>query len=559
MRSDPPSSGRAVIVGASLLVALLLAATVVVPILWAAVGAMRATSSGPDASSGSFDAIAQAVALSPSDVRALATTLGYAGVITILATALAWAPARVLARSPSRWLGLCVMPMVLPPYLAYAGWSLLRSPGSMLGDALFRASQIEHLGWVAQAAGRVTAVIGLASWVWPLAALVLAQALRARAAGIDDQLALDGPGRLRGLWHRALVVRGALLGSLVLIFLIMLGSAVPLHVAQTETFALKIWLRLDQSSPEQSALIWLSGWPLWLPALAAAAVAGWWMARPLKGFGVQQGARIYCSPATFGTASAIWALTTIVPLGLFAWELLDDGPTQAVRILQRFIAATDQELASTGVALGVTSVLGVLLAAWAAWVTTTLRSTAARGGTRWLGRLLVAVLCTSVVGALAPGVLVGAALSRFAADLAAAGLGGLGEGPWVMLAAMTARWSIVPLAAGIAMAITEPASITHMRTLDGGNRLGTFLRGWARARWPMLLGVGLLFGLLSIHEIEAAVQVTTPDWPSLPRKLLNLLHFLRDDDLSAAIVLMEVPVLIALITLGLLIRTREDS
>ena len=47
----------------------------------------------------------------------------------------------------------------------------------------------------------------------------------------------------------------------------MIGSAVPLHLAQVETFAILIWRDLNLTT--EPARVWVRAWPLLLVAIAA--------------------------------------------------------------------------------------------------------------------------------------------------------------------------------------------------------------------------------------------------------------------------------------------------
>ena len=110
----------------------------------------------------------------------------------------------------------------------------------------------------------------------------------------------------------------------------------------------------------------------------------------------------------------------------------------------------------------------------------------------------------------------------------------------------------------ILLAASEPGALAALRRVDAGQSLAGFARGWLLPHaWP-LLAIGGLSAVLGLHEIEAAVQVASPGWPSLPRKLLNMLHFARDDDLSAAVVLIEAPTLVLAVLLTLVIGWRSQ-
>lgn len=483
--------------------------------------------------------------LSSADAKAWLEGISYGAIISTFCLLLAWAPARLAAATSGSRSGpltaLLWLPILLPPYLAYAGWSLLRAPGTWLGDAAFRLAQQPGFDWLPVAIGRSCAVIGLACWAWPLAAMLLAGAMRARGRGIDEQLATDGAGPLRAFWSRISSFRLSLVSSWLLVLVVMLGSAIPLHVAQAQTYTLRIWLRLDQSAPDQQATIWLSAWPAWIPAIFLALLLPAILFRRLDESSSDPSPPIRPGRVTRVTAWAIWSISTLLPLALFARELLKTGPASAVRTIERFVLAADQELQTAGVLLVASTLLGCFVVIAAAAVTNS-----ARAGSKgsWLRKsVAMTMLGLSAAGALVPGVLIGSAIAQAANRF----LPGIADGPWLTALASWVRSAIMPIGAGVVLALAEPGAVVSLRRIEVGESLRGWLRSWAIPRWAAILAASLAFGVLSFHEIEAAVQVASPMWPSLPRKLLNLLHFARNDDLSAAVLLLHVPGLVLLL------------
>ena len=90
-------------------------------------------------------------------------TVWVCGLIAVLATVLGFPAGWVSRKLPGRWALLMVAPMLMPSYLAYAGWGLLRAPGTWLGDWLLRGPSV--------GSGTANAAVGsaAANW-WPVAA-----------------------------------------------------------------------------------------------------------------------------------------------------------------------------------------------------------------------------------------------------------------------------------------------------------------------------------------------------------------------------------------------------
>ena len=208
---------------------------------------------------------------------ALVSAAWAGGVITLIAVALGWAIGRAMARG-GWWSAVLLLPPLLPSYLAYAGFNALRGPGTPAGDWLALLAQDGHR-WAPVFAGRALAVIALGLWAAPIAGLLVARGLRAMG-DVDALARLDGAPWWRRELQLLCACRSSLLASAVLVGVIMLGSAVPLHVAQLQTPAIRAWRLLAEVSPESWWRAWASVTPGALVSLAVAAlvvrgVAAW--------------------------------------------------------------------------------------------------------------------------------------------------------------------------------------------------------------------------------------------------------------------------------------------
>ncbi|MDX2016688.1 MAG: hypothetical protein SFY95_03490, partial [Planctomycetota bacterium] len=239
--------------------------------LWAAWGFVMVVSAGPvllavawalaDGVSGLSGPAATGIRsiitpLSPATFRLVLETFAWTLGMGLASTLLAWAPAWWLARSGR--LVWVVAPMLMPAYVAYTGWGQARAPGSWLGDAIERAaaSGAESLPVLV---GRALAAGGLVLWVWPVAAVVLAAWIGRIDRAVLEQLALDAPaglrGRLRACATRVRLAGPGVLAACACAALVLMGSAVPLHLARVPTYSITLWLALDQA-PSGSADHW---------------------------------------------------------------------------------------------------------------------------------------------------------------------------------------------------------------------------------------------------------------------------------------------------------------
>jgi len=446
------------------------------------------------------------------DPALLARTLAWAGAIGLLATL--WACPLAWAIRPGRWwmLALVLAALLMPPYLAYAGWGMARAPGTMLGDWLARQGQGPR-PWLPMAVGRGLAVLGLSLWAAPLAMLALLPRVLAIDQHVLDASRLDPMGSIRRRWLEARLSGAGLLAACGLVTLVMLGSAIPLHVAQVETWAVVVWRAMDESGAAGRARAWGAAGPVLAAGLLGAALLSRALMRrrddtlpPLPVAGPGPSRWLAC----LIVAAAVGAPLAIMALGL-----------RRAESLARFWTVSRDDVASS-LAVAAMTALAAAAITLCAWAGLSARSRSVRAAAG-------ASLAIWLIGALVPGVLVGAAIHRAWSWCPA-----LADGPLILVLAHLARFGAAAAAAGAWMALAEPRECRDMRRLDGAEGL----RGWWGAavagRAAVIPATGVAVGLLSLHEIEASIFVQPPGVGSLARTVLALLHFNRSEELSAA-------------------------
>jgi ABC-type Fe3+ transport system permease subunit len=476
------------------------------------------------------------LSLAPS-IPLLAQTLAWALGIAILSTLLAWPAAWVIRRRGWGVVGLLCVPLMLPTYLCYTAYGILRSPGWFVGNWL---EELAKAGWTTAPiiAGRVIAALGLSLWSWPIAAIVLGASVRRLDQSVLDALRLETSATRRRaeiLW----LSRAGIAGGIGAVSLVMIGSAVPLHLSQVPTYAIKIWL--DLTLAPGSWRVWAAAWPL----LAIAVVAGWLIgSRLLRDAATSDEpdtaptpARQSATPATTLTALN-WTASVLIPLALFAVSLSivnrnispDAAPPQwriepafdQWRAVPRFFTLAQDPLAGS-----------LLVAAAVGAISLVITCTVWQGlSTRRRAGLVMFCARAFLIAGIIPGVLVGSALSL--AANATDATSGLADSPWIVVLGHTARFGFVPALIGCWLAAIEPRQERDLRALDGALNF----KGWAGACLPVqagaLVAAALAAAALSLHEIESAVVLQPPGSPSLAQLLLNDLHQLRMQDLSAA-------------------------
>lgn len=463
-----------------------------------------------------FAAIPQEL-VSMSRAVLLIRSLAVASLIALLATLAGFPIALVLISQRSRvralLAALLICPVWLPPFLIYAAGNLLRAPDTLLGRAIIDfATSDPDRRWVTIWLGYAIAVLGLALWAAPIAGVLIAAGLGFRSNLYHDMLALEplGPlGRLRfGLrLHRAVLLR-----AFTLIAVLMLGSAVPLHLAQLDTWSIVIWRQLSEHPPQEWGRIWVSS----LPVLALAIVG----ARIITSFLSQAHAhddpgvrKPTLSRPALGASVFVFGAGVVLPLIAMFISLND---TRSITQFWRMNRQAVLDSGLTAIAVGLSALLVALLTAY------TLGSP--ERISQRLAKSCIMLLC--VLG-LIPGVLVGASI----AQQGVLGLDGSHLAPyWASLT----RVAFVGAIIGALAAASESPDRRSARLQIAGNSL----RAWCLTTFPSfalpILATFPIATLLAMFEIEAAIMVRTPGGANLPQQILSDLHFARLEELSAA-------------------------
>lgn len=438
-------------------------------------------------------------------------------VIAGLSTTMAWPLAQVLRSAGPRRAALLIAPVWTPAWLIYAGLNLARAPDTVVGRAFMHwaldpANALfgnDDNRWAIVALGRVLAIGSLVLWSVPLCALVIAASEDPEADVAEALLRVDRPGPLRRLATILRLRRRALVLAAGSVCLLMMGSAVPLHLAQVETGSIVLWRALAERTPQNWGGVWLGAWPALMPA----AVGAWWltarMGRP-PAPGQSSAAMEPPRPARWTVLAgwSVWAIGAVLPMALMIWSL------DELASVWRWMRMDARAVWASGWIAGA----GALIAAGVAILTAA--SAASEGGyarraARWSA-------AAAVFGVLAPGVLVGAGIAALNLPDAAAAV-----------AVSAARTVFVGALAGLIVARSEPPDERAARALDGAGDAWGWLRANRARAWRLGAGVWLGALALGLHEIEGAVLVRAPGAGNLPQQMLSDLHYARLEQLSA--------------------------
>lgn len=472
--------------------------------------------------------------------RTILIAAGIGGLSTVLGIGMA----RVLMRSRTGWVWVVAMvPVWMPSYALYGAMNLARAPDTMVGRWLVSyATSDPGRRWVAIWAGYVIAVVGMSVWGSVIAALVIAASDRGRSGVYEDMMDLEPAGVLARARVWAGLHRGGLLRAWGVVGVVMLGSGVPLHLAQIETWSITVWRALSERDVDAWGAVWVLGSPMILIG-----VAGAWLvtrlvvrdatSRAMVGTGVDAAEARRDRKGLWVWGVLVWGLGVVVPMVVLAISI-DDWRSMKVFWTERSGAIGHSVLIGlvVGVLGGVFAMMiAAMLGHWMRWV-------------RGVGVIGVFV-CAA--GALVPGVLVGASI---AGNGWVTGFmnGGMGE-----LVGLLARVLVVGAVVGAVVAGRESGELLSQRwTLGGG--LVDWWRAHGRTGAFACVGAGVLCGLLAVHEIEASVMITRAGVSTLSQGLLADLHYARLERLSAALLNLMIVALAVSVVGGMLTMWRRD-
>ena len=451
------------------------------------------------------------------DMASYAWSGGVALGIGVLATVLGLPLAFASGGSSARLVLLAMVPLATPMFLASTGYGMLRNKAWRVGAWLAEVSQDGH-PWLTAAVDRSLAIVGLSLWAAPVAALILAPWATAARRALHDPLMLD----TRGVPRRLELLRSLGLAPLLAalgVGVLMMGSAVPLHLARVPTAAVTLWAAQDLAPVQDRGAVWLSAWPLVVAALVA---GGAITSRLMGGWSppVSPSASPVSSWLTRLGVVLVVLLGTAIPLGFFASAIEhwgSAGPWMA------FFHIHGEALRSSVCVACAVAAIVTMLAMWTAQAASDAsRRAAALAASGWLGI------------ALFPGMLVGALTARVWAVV---------PGPtWLtdpasMVHAQVLRLGALGVVAGLAFRAAEPADQRDSRRMDGPRTMINWWRAWGSSAPGWWVGTFLASWMLSLNEIEATVVVQPPGVPSLARKILGDLHFYRTEEMALAVLL----------------------
>ena len=464
-------------------------------------------------------------------------SFGLSAAIAAAAVLLGWIPGKLLGTLRTHkdiLLILLLMPLVLPRYVLYYAWTLLLSPTTALGSYLSGNPNIARL------VGIFSSSLVLIFWYWPLAALLIAQGWRNIDREIHDCASLDadGFGILRKI-TLPLLARPLLLAFSVC-FVLSLSEFATFHLAGIRTIGTELAVLYQLTGSE--GYIVRSAWPVMIAALLVAIILG-----------KSSHSWISDSPsvetADFKTHKWQWVvllvligITLIIPLVLLLSNMTD------TRALRQFLRLHPDEL---GWSLAISAVAAIMayLIAFGAF------SLDSPGNARFCRLLSLIFRTTIFLVMFIPASLIAVSLLKI---LAVSNVSpAIRQGWYIVSAGQAGRFAGVALILLLLTRYAHEKQLSEMASLDGASRLKTWWYVHLPHNWPVLVGTFILIVMLGITELSATMVLLPAGLPNFAQRLLNQMHYARDQQVIAScLVLIFLFLILAAIVVLLLRLTR---
>ncbi len=431
-------------------------------------------------------------------------SMALASGIAVAAVALGLLPAYVLAntRHPHWVLGCLILPLVLPRYVLYYAWSLLLHPTGLLGSFL-----MQHPAGARALANSIT-VGTLTLWYWPLAALLMAQGWRLIDRSVWDTASLDVTPSQRAwsvtlplLWRAAALAFAAC-------FLLVLSEFTTFHLSGLRTVGseLAVVYELTGSTGAVARVAWPVILPAIIGALALTCAAGQWRSPAREDMAIQPVSR----GATVFTV-VLWCLSLLCPVILLLGHVRSWDP------FVQFLTLHSDDLAWSLMVAICAAGVACFLSAIPEWV---------GNPSGWVvtGSLFLVLFLPASV-------------------LAVALLKMVTVVPWFR--GLRLSWVLVAIGQGVRFAgvgllvrqllrSTGRQDLNDVAALDGATGLSRWWHVNLPLAWPTVVAIGLLMMMFSLTELSATMVLLPPGVPSFAQRLLNQMHYARDEHVIAS-------------------------
>lgn len=487
----------------------------------------------------------------------LLRSLVLSAIIAVVSVLLGWVPGRLLGTCNTHrdlLLLLLLLPLVLPRYLLYYAWWLLLSPTTSLGAYLSARTDLARL------IGTLSSTLVLIMWYWPLAALLLAQGWRNIDRQIWDIASLDagGDGVFRNItWP--LLKRPVFL-AFGICFVLSLSEFGTFNLAGIKTIGTELAVLYQLTGSE--ALVARTSWPMALAAVILSVIL-------TRSLGSWMSSSAYVG--TVETKSQKWrwiVLILLIVISLLIPVILLISNVSGTESFRLFFLLRLNELGWSFITALTAAGLAYIIAYGA--FSLTKRAQAQKSirvdseGTRsahTLMRLhsyapayvLSLIFVTSIFLAMfLPASIVAVSILKILAFL---NLPMFVRQSWFIVSVgLVCRFSGVALILLLLTRYSQTETLSEMAETDGASQLRIFRHIHLPHVWPLLAGCFLLIIMFSMTELSATMVLLPAGLPNFAQRLLNQMHYARDQQVIASCLILIGFFLVLTLALVFLLR-----
>jgi thiamine transport system permease protein len=498
--------------------------------------------------------------------RCYGTTLWMAASATVIALLLALPAAFALVATARKWQrsllsSLTIIPLLtMPSIFAYAWMLVATSPNAAV------ARIVQAVGWNTPGAEPLQAAWVLATWLWPIPALILAVSFKHLGARAYQLACLDASSGRAFVCGALPVMRAPVVAALSVVFILsLIDSTVAPLMNATQVWSVEMLANaaIARSYSRPAGFLFWQTWPMLctIAILAAAAIPG---LRQMAGWAdepdtADTGTAVSARPVLWASACLIAAGITVFPIVVFAVDLAGGRTTP----IQAFATAWR----TCGSAATATLIVGGLAGLGSTALAVALMDDPAWSRARRF--LAGAVSAVAIAVAVFPPELSATALAAFFSDgrISPPERWNLYDNtPFVWMATMVARFGFVPVCVARLLNRRVPADLTALATTDGADRIQSIAHARLAVLWRGLAAAGMMVACLTISEAAASVLVQPAQFfgGSLAVHVDSQMHYGRQSVTVAMSLMLIIPaVLIAgaapvLTRLPSVIRPRAD-
>jgi len=444
--------------------------------------------------------------------RLMFRSFALAAVIAAVSVLLGYVPGRLLGTSrkgKDLLLLLLLMPLVLPRYVLYYAWTLLLSPTTDLGRYFSTNPELARL------VGTFTSSMVLILWYWPLAGLLIGQGWRNIDRQIWDCARLDASD-----FQIFKKITLPLLGRCMCLafgvcFVLSLSEFTTFHLAGIQTIGTEIAVSYELTGSASGPV--RAVWPVIIVAVVLSVVLG----KTTSSWAFESAplgtVEIKSHRWRWAVLFVLSAVSLLIPISLLI------GSVTNMHAFETFFKLHMDELAWS-LAIALVAALVSYFIAFGALLLEKITK---------IGRILSIVVHTTIFLAMfVPASLIAVSLLEI---MAICDFPVPFRQSWCIVSVgQAARFTGVALILLILAGASHEKHLSEMASLDGASRLKSWWYVHLPRTWRLFAGAFLLILMFSITELSATMVLLPAGLPNFAQRLLNQMHYARDQQVIAS-------------------------